>query len=161
MKINSLNTLNIEIAVANFFHPRINIIVPNVSWGMGLNYECDLLIVRPSYWAMEVEIKTTEQDIKADFKKASSAHKSKLIQKFSYAVPENLKASRYLPLDCGLISVNSNLRCKTIRPPRINKLARKLREDEVCKLLHLGCMRIWSLKQKIINQKRRILCKSG
>jgi len=150
-----MNALDIETAIARFINPRINIIVPNIHWGFGLNYECDLLIIRPSYWAHEIEIKISIADIKKEKLKRSTAHGSNKIQKFSYAVPEAINHYKYLPLDCGLIVVRNNGHCKTIRPPKINKSARKLREDEVRKILHLGCMRIWSLKEKIINQKRK------
>lgn len=148
------NSTHIEIAVANHFNPRVNIIVPNVWWGLGLFHEADLLIVTSSGYATEVEIKISEQDIKNDLSKNHN-HESKKIKRFYYAVPEFLKDSEYLPKDCGLITVDDNLRCKTIRAPRINKAARKLSDKEILKLLHLGCMRIWSLKQGMNNLKQK------
>ena len=149
-----MDSTQIEIALARHFNYRTNIIVPNVWWGLGLAYECDLVIVSKRGWATEIEIKTSKQDIKADFKKASYAHKSNLMKRFYYAVPEKLSKYELLPVDCGLISVNNDLECKLLRPPRINKNARKLRQDEIEKVLHLGCMRIWSLKD-VINRKNR------
>ena len=149
----------IEVALARYFNYRINIIVPNVHWGLGLSYECDLVIVTSSGYATEIEIKTSKQDIKNDFKKASYAHHSKLFKRFFYAVPEKLKDCDLLPADCGLLTVDNNMRCKLIRPPRINKNSRKLTSKEIAKILHLGCMRIWSLKN-IIEGNRRNECKN-
>lgn len=65
-----MRTSDIEIAVASHFNWRQNIIVPNVSWGLfGDGREIDLAIVRPSGWLVEVEIKITASDIKADLRK--------------------------------------------------------------------------------------------
>jgi len=63
-----LKTSDIEFAVAKYFNFRKNLIVPNVSWGFNI-HECDLLIVRKSGYAIEVEIKISKSDFKADFKK--------------------------------------------------------------------------------------------
>jgi len=46
-KLNKITTLEIENRVAQYFNPRQNIVVPNISWGMNI-HECDLLIVRKS-----------------------------------------------------------------------------------------------------------------
>jgi hypothetical protein len=147
---------DIEIAVARFFNHRINIIVPNVFWGLGLYYEADLLIVTPSGYVHEIEIKVSAADIKAEKNKSSKAHTSKKIHRFSFAVPDYLVDCEYLPTDCGLIAVDKDLWCRTIRPPRLNKAARKLTEVEIKKLLHLGCMRIWSLKEVLSQFKKRL-----
>jgi hypothetical protein len=152
--LDKLNTSDIEWAVALFFNPRINIIIPNISWGLGFNFELDLLIAHhPSYYCTEVEIKITKSDIKADLKKEHS-HRSERIRRFFYAVPWYLKDCEYLPSNCGLIIVDGNLRCKIIRPPRINKNARKLTAGEFQKLLELGCMRIWGLKEALMIRRR-------
>ena len=143
-----LHAGNIELALARFFNPRINIIVPNVSWGLGFNYECDLLVVTKAGYATEIEIKVTRSDIKADFSKRHT-HGSKKIRRFFYAVPDYLSNCDLLPTDCGLISIDENLRCRTLRPPKLNKMARALTDKEINKLLHLGCMRIWSLKESL------------
>lgn len=121
-----LNARDIEIAIAKMFNYRMNVIVPNVSWGLGLRCECDLLIVSQRRYATEIEIKVSKSDIKADKKKHPAAHKSGLIRRFYYAVPDYLQDCEALPADCGLIVVDNNLRCKTIRAPRINKKAQAL-----------------------------------
>jgi hypothetical protein len=148
-----MTTNEVEIAVARFFDYRINIIVPNVSWGLGL-HECDLLIVSTKGYATEVEIKTSVADIKADLKKRHEHHSEK-IRQFSFAVPEDLACSQHLPTDCGLITVSPEMKCTVIRPPRINSKARRLTDKEINKLLHLGCMRIWHLKEAVMTAKKR------
>lgn len=150
----TLTTADIEIAVARFLNPRINVIVPNVSWGFGLRHECDLLVVSPLGYAMEIEIKTSRSDIKADQKKGHR-HISNKIKRFSFAVPDYLVDCPELPKDCGLIAVDQTLKCETLRPPRINKSAGKLTDKQILKLLHLGCQRIWSLKEAVIAAKMR------
>ena len=139
-----------EIALARYFDHRINIIIPNISTGMHLNHEADLLILNPNGYATEIEIKVSSSDIKADAMK-NHHHRSRKIKKFYYAVPKNLKDCQDLPKDCGLICVDDNLNCTTIRAPRLNTKAVKFTDKEIMHLLHLGCMRIWNLKEKILN----------
>jgi hypothetical protein len=55
--IKKLRAPDVELAVARFFNYRINLIVPNIYWGFGLNYEADLLIISPAAFATEIEIK--------------------------------------------------------------------------------------------------------
>lgn len=59
----NISLLEMEIAIANLFDIRKNIIVPNISCGLGI-HECDLFIVRNSGYCIEVEIKRSEQDLK-------------------------------------------------------------------------------------------------
>ena len=60
----------IELAIVNstLFNKRRDIIVPNVSWGL-LNHEADMVIMTPSGYLTEIEIKRSWEDFKADFKK--------------------------------------------------------------------------------------------
>lgn len=149
-----LNTQEVEYAVANHMNPRMNIIVPNIYWGMGLSYEADLWCMSPSGYITEIEIKISKQDIKAEQKKSIYAHKSKYVKRFYYAIPEYLAECEYLPVNCGLITVTTYLKCKIIRSARINKDAKKLTEEKKLKFLHLGCMRIWGLKESLIRKRR-------
>lgn len=43
-----IDTLDMEVAVMEHFGVRQNLIVPNVWWGMGLNHECDMLVLTKS-----------------------------------------------------------------------------------------------------------------
>jgi hypothetical protein len=66
----SLHARDIEVAVANWYGHRANLIVPNVWWGWGMRYEADLVVLRPSGCVEEVEIKVTASDIRAERKKS-------------------------------------------------------------------------------------------
>lgn len=148
---------DMEVALARHFNWRVNLIVPNVSWGFDLKYEADLLVVSPAGYVTEIEIKVSRGDIKADLKKHKCAHRSKLVKRFFYAVPQSIADSEWLPLDCGLITVNDNFTydVKVVRPPRINREAKPLEDHKIRELMSLGCMRIWSLKEALNNKTRK------
>jgi hypothetical protein len=124
---------------------------------MGL-HECDLLIIRKSGYAVEVEIKVSRWDLRKDLKK-KHGHQSGRIREFYYAVPEKLYeyAVEIVPQDAGIIEVSglgeTDLRYAFIRRrPKIRTQSRKLSNDEISQAARLGCMRIWALKAKLIRQ---------
>lgn len=162
-KTKPIRTIEMEVAIAKYFGFRQNIVVPNISWGF-MNHEADMFIVKKSGYVSEIEIKRTKSDLLADFKKPHN-HKDKLnrIQELYYAIPESLyetckdlipKHAGILTCDkwyCDWTKVNKwivNVRSK--REPVKNKTARKLTDKERLKIAHLGTMRIWGLKEKII-----------
>ena len=69
--MDKITTLVMEIALARFINPRVNLVVPNVSWGF-FNHECDLISISKSGFATEYEIKVSKSDLKADKKKKQS-----------------------------------------------------------------------------------------
>ncbi len=155
-----MNAVDIELAVANHFGWRQNIIVPNISWGLlPWGREIDVLVVRPSGFADEIEIKISASDIKADTKKYHRRlPRHELLRRWWFAVPEKLSGHPDIPADAGILAYRENdifpnnpdtAILITKRAPHINKMARKLRADEIEKVLHLGCMRIWSLKEAL------------
>ena len=139
---------------------RQNIFIPNVSWGIGLRHECDLVIAHKTGYLTEIEIKRSSQDIKADLRKRHS-HWEGPIRKVYFAVPEELADNPHIWKDAGIISIGLHTRynrqdekisvyeAKIIRRPKLNSSADKLTDKEYLHLLHLGCMRIWKLKEKI------------
>ena len=133
--------------IANYFGWRQDVIVPNVSWGAGIDYEIDLLIIKSSLYCHEIEIKVSKADIKKDLTKAKCAHNANFVKYFSYAVPEHLKDCEYLPSDCGLIAVKDDGECYTVRPPRRNKRANKITVEKYLKILRLCNFRMWNLKR--------------
>ena len=152
-----LNAGDIEVAIARFFNPRMNLIVPNVSWGLNFLYELDLIIVKSSGYAWEVEIKTSISDLKAEKNKRSYAHCSNRIKRLYFAIPDYIqeKAIDLIPERAGILIVNStNLRVKLIRTPKLNMKCVKLTDQEQIKLRELAAMRIWSLKEALLRQKR-------
>ncbi len=152
-----MKCVEIELAVATLFGIRQNVIVPNISWGLGL-HECDLLILRKSGYAVEVEIKVSKADLKKDLTKTHK-HKSNKIKELYYAVPVELVdyAKQILSSDIGVISCKIQETRSVVAS--INRKATTknncivFTEDERSNLMRLGCMRIWGLKRKLINLK--------
>lgn len=155
-----ITTLDIEVVLMKHFKFRQNVIIPNVSWGLGL-HECDLLIVRKSLNMTEIEIKISKSDLLKDFdKKHGHQDKKNRIREFYYAIPENLyiQCKDLIPENAGIIVCSKNLNYKkdvvvsvTVkRKSKINSSARKLTNIEYNKLLRLGCYRIFTLKNKLL-----------
>lgn len=143
-----MNCTYIEIAISKLFNPRANIIVPNVSWGLGI-HECDVLVLRKSGWAYEIEIKTSRADLLRDQNK-SHGHKSNLIRGLYFAVPESLaNLIESVPLSAGFIIVREHHNSHIVREATLNDGARKLTDAERLKVAHLGTMRIWGLKRDL------------
>jgi hypothetical protein len=151
-------TAEIEIAIARLFGIRRNIIAPNISWGLNI-HECDMLIIRESGYAVEVEIKRSKQDLKNDFLKRHQ-HSTNKTKEFYYAIPDEYYDDwKHLIFNstqvCGIITYRytSGLIVAQIkdRAPT-KKNCRKLSQVEMLKAAKLGCMRIWDLKQVLFNK---------
>jgi hypothetical protein len=151
-----ITTIEMELAIANKFGVRTNIIVPNISWGLSGMHECDVFIIKSSGYCVEVEIKRSKSDLLADFKKGHN-HKDRRnrIKEFYYCFPETmLKAFEPLiPKEAGIITCkrySNGVFASFYREPALNRIAVKLSHEEQFKVARLGTMRIWSLKKKII-----------
>ncbi len=152
-----IKTLDMEVTLMTHLDVRKNIIVTNVSYGLGV-HECDILKLSKACYATEYEIKVSRADLRKDFEK-NHTHTNKKIKNFFYAVPKHLEvyALELIPEEAGLVVVNYNrngtrLIVEQVKASIANKTARKLTDSEVSKLLKLGCMRILSLK-KVIQKK--------
>jgi hypothetical protein len=150
-----ITTPEMEIAIANHFGFRKNLIVPNVKWGLLLNgkpmHECDLLILTKSRYLWEVEIKVSKADLIADKKKAHG-HINSNVKRLYFALPHYIEDYiEHIPDRAGVILVNkprTRLSCKVVRPAK-NEKGYQLSDKEVLKMAMLGAMRIWNLKQKL------------
>jgi hypothetical protein len=146
-----LNCLDIEIAVADFFNPRLNIIVPNISWGLFL-HECDMLVLTKSGYAYEIEIKTDKYDLIKDSKK-KHGHFNVKLSRLYFAIPNYLsECIQHIPEHAGILIVSEGGFVELKRQPKI-KNEYKFTEQERLKLAELGTMRIWNLKRIIRNLK--------
>jgi hypothetical protein len=150
-----MNCIEIETLVAQHWNVRQNIIVPNVHWGLNL-HECDLLILSNSNYATEIEIKVSKSDLKKDLEKKHQ-HKSKLIKFLYFAIPESLETEiSFIPEHAGIIVCREfkpgdyHPRIKIIRQPKRNEFSVRWNDKQVQQLMRLGCMRIWSLKHKVV-----------
>lgn len=166
LKPKPITTIEMEIAIANMFGVRRNIIVPNISWGLGL-HECDLLIIRPKTgYAVEVEIKRTFADFKNDFEKQHKhIDRQNRIVEFYYAFPEELyeKCKDLIPDKAGVILCRSYYNYKKRFRPKayIKKQAKRIsnvrpmNEKEIQQATRLAALRIWTLKEKITKYERK------
>lgn len=159
MAANRWTANEIEIAVARHFNSRQNIIVPNVSWGLGLRYEADMVVLRPSGWALEIEIKTTVKDIRADAKKRHQ-HDSRWFRQLWFAVPQELADCADIPARAGILGVRRtngspphDYGVTLCRVAALNKTALRFDDDMRYKLMALGVMRIWSLKAALLRTR--------
>lgn len=152
-----------EIAISKLYGIRQNIIVPNLSWGF-LSHEADLFIIKRSGFAVEIEIKRSLQDMKAEKNKGHN-HKDRQnrINEFYYAFPIELleKCKPFVPDGAGIITCHKSLDnsyrtyARFVRNAVKIKNSRKLTLEEQFKVARLGTMRIWSLKNKIIKLQNK------
>ena len=152
-----------EVELSNYLNYRINIVVPNVSWGM-FSHECDLIKLTPSGYCSEIEIKISLGDLKKDKEKSHKhmdggvyGYRPNKIKYLYFAVPEYLEPHiQHIPERAGILIVREFTNCggykflKTfeIRAPK-QQGNYKFSEAERIKLLSLMAMRIWGLKQKL------------
>jgi hypothetical protein len=161
-KTDTYTTPEMELALVQYFDARRNIIVPNVSFGFDI-HECDLLILRPSGHAIEVEIKISRSDLKKDQKKRHNHHDRKnRIRELWFAVPDYLgDVQDLIPERAGIMTIrrsewNGRLYASKVRDAKAEATAVKLDDQQRLKLTRLGTMRIWSLKRKIINLNTKL-----
>ena len=148
--MNNETASEIEIRLAKYFNSRANIIVPNISWGL-MPYECDLIVLRESGWAIEVEIKVSKSDLLAD-KNKKHTHDSNKIRELYFAIPEKLIPHiEHIPHNAGILVIQQRGIVHTLRQPTINESATKFTAEERYQLTRLGTMRIWALKEKLLN----------
>lgn len=152
----------VELAVVALIDYRKNTIVPNVSWGLGFNHECDMLVLDDQDRFTEIEIKISASDLKADFKK-THGHKSNIISRLIYAMPIGLceKYQNLIPGHCGIIAVREVMigtrtfnKAEWFRRCKHDKTKEKPSPKTIRKFMELGCMRIWSLKNHNNNKNK-------
>jgi len=172
-----LTAQDIEIAVAKHFGSRLNLIVPNVSWGWGLAHEADMIVLRPSGICDEVEIKVTAADIRADMKKRVGHWESRRIARVWFAVPSDLACNPDIPSAAGILSVLRGTQSRdsegrwawrpwkhgdthwhdhvtVIRPAKLRTKETRMvvTPEQRIKLAELGAMRIWDLKSALASK---------
>ena len=133
---------------------RKNLCVPNVSWGMNIDYEADLLIITKSGYCTEYEIKRSYSDFLADMKKDKCAHKALWVYKFFYVIPLGIKDKvlKYFE-DKGeeppaIICYSEDKRLSCCGGFPYVKGGRKMFLEEILKVARLGTLRYWNLRNK-------------
>lgn len=149
IKSEKLNTKELEVLVADFFNVRTHLIVPNVSWGFGLQYEADLVVVTKSNYIYEVELKVSKSDLKADAKKRKHLHPRKTFKRMYYAMPESIYDPTLVPEYAGVLLAYMHRKrwyIKVERKPE-NLKVDPITDKQYIKLLELMAMRVWSMKK--------------
>ena len=166
MKTNrKLQSDEIEVAIAEYFNPRQNLIIPNMYWSY-FEYELDLLVLTKSGYAYEIEIKTTLSDLKRDLQKEHKHHNT-LIKRIYFAIPGHLlKNIDYIPEAAGILTVDEiestnthwgrGTFLKTVEErPAKNKSTHKFTELDRQEMTRLAALRIWTIKKKLIRERKR------
>ena len=150
-----MNEAQMQCKIARWLGWRTHLIVPNVSWGLGL-HECDLLSVSRNGYATEIEIKVSVADLRKD-KEKQHHHKDSRIKYLYFAMPEAMKGNECdVPDGAGIIYVREqNGWCHIERKATANKQAVALTAAERLHLAELGTMRMWKLKVAIVAGRER------
>ena len=141
-----MNSGFIQFRVAMYFDPRRYIIVPNVSWGLGI-HECDLLMVNKDGYGTEVEVKISRSDIIADQKKPHhQRHACDRIKRLYFAIPTKLRhCADLIPAHAGIITVADDGSCVVERRPKNYHAARSWTVGERNELLRNASIKYWRL----------------
>lgn len=143
-----LTTAEMELILQSYFSRSGNLVVPNISWGLGL-HECDLLVMSKKGYLTEIEIKISRSDLKKDREKRHQHHSNK-IKSLYFSIPWHLiNDKEYIPERAGIIVVNEIRQIHILRSPKTNKNARPLTAKEQFQFVRLGSLRIWSLKRNV------------
>jgi len=159
--MNNETCQEIEVILSKFFKKRINLIVPNISWGLNI-HECDLLIISKSGYATEVEIKVSIADLKKDLiKRHHHIDYRNRIKNLYFAFPEKLekhleKYKDFIPPRAGILIIKPDNRVKVLKKPQSNPQSIKFSSTDMYKVARLGSLRIWGLKEKIIKLNNKI-----
>lgn len=146
----------------NLFSFRRYAVVPNVSWGLGLDHEADLVCLSLSNVFHEIEIKVSLADLRAD-KNKRSGHYCRFIRHLWFAIPETEIdtdiALGEIPEYSGLVVVRTwpcmdktiGYGTKIIRRPRPKRRPGEFKDPEqrtIIKFLRLGVLRMWTQKRE-------------
>ena len=156
--IHKLKTPELEMLVAEHFGIRTHLIIPNVYWGFGLNYEADLVVVTRAKYAYEIELKVSKSDLKADQNKTKHKFERKTFKRMYYAMPDYIYEPDLVPEYAGVLLAYQHYGKWFIKREKdpVNLKVPPLDDNQYKKLLELMAMRVWSMKKKFINLKEKI-----
>ena len=129
------------------FPYRRYLCVPNLSWGLDIDGEADLVALSAAGYLTEVEIKISVSDFRRDAGKWKHRKQvpSPLISAFYYAIPAPMwpKVEAEFPFGrAGLILVDAGRAVVKQKAPA--RPSRKLTDAEIRQLGRLGTMRYWT-----------------
>lgn len=158
---------DIEMALTAAFAPfdrRRYLCVPNVSYGLGLLHECDLLCMSAAGYLTEVEIKVSVSDLKRDADKGHG-HRSGIIKALWFAGPARMTLALldYAPAGAGIVVVCDSAyahaptwvgKCVVVWPARPRAGAQAVTAHRRYQLARLGCLRYWDARAEVERMAR-------
>ena len=160
--MNYQTTKEVELAcIKHVWNGGSYLVIPNVKDGFFRKREADLLIITPSNYLFEIEIKISMADLKKDGQKKllpQDIYSNDLrIKKKIFAIPEEMfnrhedKIVKLLPDYAGLWVVKKSGGYVVEKLKAKNKVnACKLSDKEKSILMRLGCLRLWGIKKKSV-----------
>lgn len=159
----SLTEIEIALAESDYFNFVRNTVAFNVigeSARLPIFHECDMLVLRPSGYLIEVEIKRSWADFLADFKKEhhhGSYGNDNLIKELWFCLPLGClndardKLIEHKQEYSGIVAYDEQLRL-TFYGGVPMKTFRKLTPEECFQVARFGAMRCVSLRKKLIHR---------
>ena len=153
----------IDAVVKTYYPPRRSAVCTNVSWGVGLPWEADIVVVMPSGVTTEIEVKVDKYDLLGDHKKTkwngagiglfepTIPRVRWWIDAFWYAVPKELESIAIEVASkkgVGLYVVGEGGFCKVARRCDWTRRPKEFREKYVIKqadIWRLCALRYWDL----------------
>lgn len=146
------NLTQMECAIVNFFNLRKTIVIPRV---VGcFNHELDICAIRRNtQYCIEVEIKRSVSDMRADLKK-SHTHTDPQIVELYYAFPTCIleKCMELVPPHAGVFEIKHSReyywRAQLIRKAKRTK-ALPLPKEKIDYLIYNALYKLWDYKFKL------------
>lgn len=156
-----MTTLEIEIALMDYFDFTRNYIIPGIRRSSGLLlFETDMFILTFKGYGTGIEIKVSKNDLFKDFKKRHVKYfiegkdfYYRYFKYFYYALDSSLlKYSDSIPKEFGILECfkkNKKFIVSVFRKPKhLNNY--KFSDKEIKDFLRLGTMRIYNLKKNLL-----------
>lgn len=160
----SLTEIEIALAQSGEFNFVKNTVAFNVygeTAKLPLFHECDMLILRPSGYLIEVEIKRSWSDFLADFHKRhhhGSSGNEKLLKELWYCIPAGCLDDARRKLEesgqpySGIVTYDEGLRLRFYGGAPLPEY-RKLTAEERFQVARFGAMRCVGLRKKLLAAK--------
>ena len=152
----------------NLLTNRSVLVVPNCGW---TGHECDLLVIEKGLRLIDVEVKISRADLKADMKKEKWWHRRPWsrqdhsgerkarrwpdkVWKHYYALPESIWTADLLlaiPPASGVLALRkegANVKIKVLRNAKPNRDAKPITHADAIDLARLASLRMWTALAK-------------
>lgn len=158
----SLTEIEIALAESDYFNFVRNTVAFNVlgeSSRLPLFHECDMLVLRPSGYLIEVEIKRSWSDFLADFHKRhhhGSYAGENLLKELWFCVPSGCLEDAQKKLEegkqaySGIVTYDEELKLRFVGGAPL-PVYRKLTAEERFQVARFGAMRCVQLRKKLIS----------